>query len=118
MRKNLPWQRIWELREHPDRPVPHNRWVATVTLYSQSFQELARFRLHNLQHTNVSSCRATNKTGNCVFVYNRTAGGHNCNCFVDNLYPSYGSWWFWPMNEILDYDTLDDGAQADIGSLL
>ncbi|KAH8911769.1 hypothetical protein BR93DRAFT_962999 [Coniochaeta sp. PMI_546] len=104
--KHHSWQRVWELREFPDREESQCRWVATATLYGYSWEALADFRLHTLHQGNVASSGATNKLGNCVFVYNRSPNGQNFNCFIDKLHPWYGSWWFWPMEDILDYDTL------------
>jgi hypothetical protein len=104
--KHHSWQRVWELREFADRAESQSRWVATATLYGHSWKPLADFRLHSLDRQNVASGGATNKIGNSVFVYNRSPDGLNFNCFDEKLHPSYGSWWFWPMEAILDYDTL------------
>lgn len=110
-----PWQRVWELREFADRDEPQCRWVATVTLFAHSVESLANFRLHTLHRQNVRSAEARNKEGFSVFLYNCVVGGKNFNCFIDNLHPSHGSWWFWPMEAILDYDTLDVGGEKNGG---
>lgn len=31
----------------------------------------------------------------------------NINCWVDELHPQYGSWWFFPMETVPDYGTID-----------
>ncbi|OIW34832.1 hypothetical protein CONLIGDRAFT_675788 [Coniochaeta ligniaria NRRL 30616] len=104
--KHLSKQRVWELRDFADQEESQCRWVATATLYGHSWKFLADFRLHSLLRRNIGSCWAVNKMGDCVFVYNRSPDQPNCNCFDDKLHPSHGSWWFWPMEAILDYDTL------------
>jgi len=30
--------------------------------------------------------------------------------FDGKLHPKYGSWWFWPMETVLDYDELESGG--------
>jgi hypothetical protein len=110
-----PWQRVWELREYANKPAPESRWVAVMTLYTFTVQTAANFRLDTLRHRNIGSCKATNKLGNCVFLYNRISN-NNYNCFVDKLHPTYGCWWFWPMDAILDYDS--DGVKTETESLI
>lgn len=116
------WQRVWELREFADRETSQCRWVGTATLYGHSWKALADFRLHTLHRRMVASGGAYNKSGKCVFVYNRSPNLHNFNCFVDNLHPHgpCGSWWFWPMDAILDYDTLsyEEGKKTEVDTLI
>lgn len=99
------WQRVWELVEFADKPELQCRWVATATLYAHSIRSSADFRLHALHRQNVVFAVAKNKDGFAVFDYHCTVD-EIINCFVDSLPPSHGTWWFWPMETILDYDTL------------
>lgn len=101
------WKRVWELREFPELDESQCRWVATATLYAHSWEPLADFRLHTLRRENVRSVGALNKIDRTVFVYNTQPGDYNYNCFVDTLHPKFGSWWFWPMEKVLDYDLLN-----------
>jgi hypothetical protein len=111
------WRRLWDLCEFADRPESECCWVATATLYAHSVKTLADFRLHTLHRKGVTFAQANNKTGHSVFIYDRAGGDNNFNCFLDNLHPSHGSWWFWPMEAILDYDALGCGAKTETGSL-
>lgn len=108
-----PWQRVWELREAADKPDTQCRWVATATLYAHSVKLLSEFRLRTLQRQNVTTAWADNKAQHRVFLYNRIPGAENFNCFVDGLHPLHGSWWLWPMETILDYDTLASGPETE-----
>lgn len=105
--KIYPWKRVWELREFPELDESQCRWVAKAALYAHSWEPLADFRLHTLRRENVRSVEALNKIGGTVFLYNREPGDYNYNCFVDTLHPRFGSRWFWPMEEVLDYDLLN-----------
>lgn len=113
------WRRRWELREFADRDESQCRWVATATLYGHSCKAVADFRLRTLHRQNVASVTAHNKDGNFVFLYNWSPKWENewenFNCFIDDLHPRYENWWFWPMEAILDYDTLayQDGGETD-----
>jgi hypothetical protein len=73
-----------------DEPTPENGWVAVVSMCTYSVQTLANFRLDTLKRRNVGSCKATNRLGRYVFLYD-LVGNNNYNCFVDELHPSYGS---------------------------
>ncbi|KAK0703941.1 hypothetical protein B0T26DRAFT_733327 [Lasiosphaeria miniovina] len=94
-------KRVWGLREFPDRPKSQSSWVAEISLYACSIPTLANFRLHHLHQRNISSCEAMTDEGVHVFKYSRLFPLTNINCFADDLHPSYGSWWFWPMDTVV-----------------
>ncbi|KAK3375848.1 hypothetical protein B0T24DRAFT_617157 [Lasiosphaeria ovina] len=106
-------KRVWGLREFPDRPESQSSWVAEITLYADSIQTLSNFRLDKLYQRNISCCQASTDKGLFVFRYSHLRPLTNINCFADNLHPSYGSWWFWPMEAILDYDALESEERVE-----
>jgi hypothetical protein len=118
------WQRVWELRDIVDKPESQCRWAATVILYAHSMKTLADFRLHTLRRQNVESAVAWDKNGRKIFLYNAAPGesANNFNCLVDHLHPAYGSWWFWPFDAVLDYETVvntgECAEKTETGSLI
>lgn len=106
------FKRIWKLREFTNRPESECRWVGEVFLFDHSIQALGDFRLYTLRREHIFFCSCTNKSGNGVFQYSRSDPTKNINCFSDDLHPSHGSWWFWPMETILDYNALGCGEKA------
>ena len=101
------FKRVRQLREFADKPESQCRWAANLYLFADSKETLANFRLHTLCQRSIFSCTATNKQGNVVFEYSRLEPWYNINCFDDKLHPKYDSWWFWPMETVLDYDELE-----------
>lgn len=116
--KSHPFQRSWVLREFADKPESQSRWSATAILYVHSIKTLANFRLHTLYQRNVVTSAAWNPEKKNVFSYSTIDDENNYNCFVDSLHPLHGSWWFWPMEAVLDYDTLGCGAETEKESLV
>ena len=115
--------RVWELSECPGRPEIECRWVAIATLNAHSEQVLGDFRLRTLSRRNVDSVCAAfrDQPARTVFRYGGPSyngpgmeGSLNYNCFEDRLQPSHGSWWFWPMEELPDYDA--DEARSRAGA--
>ena len=112
-------KRIWQLNEFVDgRPDSQCRWVGTITLYANSVKSLADFRLHTLEQRNISWCVATNRDGKTVFQYGPREPNMDINCFDYKLQPSYESWWFWPMERVLDYETMGCGATTGEKALI
>ncbi|KAK3380550.1 hypothetical protein B0T24DRAFT_697049 [Lasiosphaeria ovina] len=103
-------KRVWGLREFPDRPESQSSWVAEISLYACSIPTLTNFRLHHLHQRNISSCEATTSQGVHVFKYSHLLPLKNINYFADDLHPSQGSWWFWPMDTVADYGALTLGS--------
>ncbi|KAK0713456.1 hypothetical protein B0T26DRAFT_677790 [Lasiosphaeria miniovina] len=98
IRKPYTMKRIWELRELPDKPKYQSRWVGTFNLYVTKSEQLRTIRLDMLSRENVFRCFAKGKDGLHVFNYSPSPSLANVNCWLDNLHPLDGSWWFWPMD--------------------
>ncbi|KAB5547259.1 hypothetical protein GE09DRAFT_206141 [Coniochaeta sp. 2T2.1] len=108
------YKRVYELREVPDKPASESRWTATATVYADSVQALSDFRLTTLSRRHLLQSYALNKDKNAVFSFiNESLPGDepsNYNCFIDILHPKYGSWWFWPIEEITDCEKKARGS--------
>lgn len=118
-----PLRRVWELREHADRPESQCRWTATFNLQAQSHKTLADFRLRAMRQENICSAVAWNTMNppQVVFHYDHprlTSVRQDINCWIDDLHPAHGSWWFFPMETVPDYDKINEGTVMEKGSLI
>jgi hypothetical protein len=71
---------------------------------------LANFRLHAIRQENIfdaGSSKPGKKTAYENEQYTGTSADYNFNSWIDELHPSHGSWWFFPMDTLPDYSTLD-----------
>ncbi|KAK3943372.1 hypothetical protein QBC46DRAFT_377663 [Diplogelasinospora grovesii] len=89
--------RGWKLSEFADKQC---RWSGGIYVNAHSVQTVSSFQIHWLSRQNISRVRATDKQGRGVFEYNHQNPGRNINCIYDDLQPSRGSWWFWPMESV------------------
>jgi hypothetical protein len=122
----LPLIRVWELREYANKSKSQCRWTATFKLYAHSVNQLADVRLSALRQENISSAEAWNTMDppRHVFQYyhpKSTSGPKegNINCWIEDLHPAHGSWWFFPMEMVPDYDKIDFKKEVmERGSLI
>ncbi|KAK3363879.1 hypothetical protein B0T25DRAFT_425980, partial [Lasiosphaeria hispida] len=95
--------RRWSLQEFTDRPELQCSWLADISVFTKSPQALATFCLDALLAPGIQQkiryCSAWNEDRELVFSYTHRSLPErtpSMNCFVDELHPMYGSWWFWP----------------------
>lgn len=103
------YRRGWELQDCPEKPTSQCRWVAKFTLFANTVKTLAHFQLRDLRQEDIQDAFAWNGKAEIVFMYENpqyTSGDRNINCWIDELHPSHGSWWFFPMDTLPEYSTL------------